>query len=192
MCDYKTEWFYSEPNTVICDLCNRDCDELDEGGKPFMGGALIGSYAVCPVCLERIKKNPDYNPGEIEFLDIEVPFADNVRAYRMKVQGNTDLVMEHLVPAEDVSVRVNCPYCKGKKHLELRTFEVGKGQQRPFTAECFVCKGAGFLSMAEYLDFLEVQSAFCSCGNPSGLATYHEEDVQYYTCNDCGGIVQIG
>ena len=37
---------------VICDVCNRLIDDMSE-----KGGSFIGSYAVCPVCTERILKN---------------------------------------------------------------------------------------------------------------------------------------
>jgi len=39
---------------------------------------------------------------------------------------------------------------------------------------------------------------WCTCGNPSGEAQFHnpeedgEEGSEYWTCEDCGGIIHIG
>jgi hypothetical protein len=37
-------------DTVVCDYCNADYTESDEGG-----GVLLGSYAVCPACVVKFK-----------------------------------------------------------------------------------------------------------------------------------------
>ena len=39
---------------VICDICNDDYSESEE-----VGGTLVGSYALCPKCSEKLKEKPD-------------------------------------------------------------------------------------------------------------------------------------
>lgn len=49
-------------------------------------------------------------------------------------------------------------------------------------------------------EWKEIQSAFCSCGNPSGESEFHEDEFEdgvrvskhHYTCCDCGKITQVG
>ena len=48
---------------VVCDLCNADYTDSEE-----VGGALIGSYAVCPVCAPEMVWNAQQNDEPIDAL----------------------------------------------------------------------------------------------------------------------------
>lgn len=58
---------------VVCDYCNGDYTESEE-----TGGILIGSYAICPVCSERVKAIPDDRAKDGE------KFCEFVRRIRIR------------------------------------------------------------------------------------------------------------
>lgn len=75
---------------VLCDLCNRDGDALMEDGLPLlMGGAIIGSNAVCEICLRKFDKRDI----DLQF-DKRKTFGDNVRAYRTVMYGTDDCIIK--------------------------------------------------------------------------------------------------
>ncbi len=67
---------------VICDFCGQENDS--------MGGVLIGSNAVCGVCVDKDGKDkPDYiYADEVDkIFDKKKTFKDNVLAYRKEMSG---------------------------------------------------------------------------------------------------------
>ena len=91
----KTVEFHDEEGEVICDLCNCDGDateEVDGVEIPlYMGGGLVGSYALCPNCMKKIDRTD--RPEDITDFDPTKSFAENVRAYRLQTYGTEDLVI---------------------------------------------------------------------------------------------------
>ena len=73
--------------TVICDLCNRDYTDSEK-----TGGALIGSYAYCPKCYEKIKPElKKYNEKPNKICPNGMTFKDCVLQLR---GGNNTIVIE--------------------------------------------------------------------------------------------------
>jgi len=73
-----------EGNSVYCDLCNADGDDVDENGNfTLMGGCLYAGNAVCPECMAEVPES-----AMERVFDPNKSFGDNVRAYRMEVHGD--------------------------------------------------------------------------------------------------------
>jgi ribosomal protein S17E len=73
---------------VACDFCN--------GGEETMGGALVGSNAVCGKCLKNVEEK---YPEEItERFDVNKTFRQNVLEYRVKAYGTSHAITRIYVP----------------------------------------------------------------------------------------------
>jgi hypothetical protein len=80
---------------VICDLCNKDAQELPEGEN--MGGGMIGTYAICPQCFEESKEQcaREY-PEELDSYEPfpkDKTFYQNVLELRKRWYGSSDLTI---------------------------------------------------------------------------------------------------
>lgn len=81
---------YSEQNfgeVVACDWCNY--------GEESLGGALLGSYAVCGDCVEHkgiLKDDYPYKDEIDRIFDQTKTFRENVIAYRKEVYGTGDAI----------------------------------------------------------------------------------------------------
>jgi hypothetical protein len=42
-------------DSVLCDFCSKEYK-----GNPVSGGVLFGSYAVCPTCEPKTRKEPEH------------------------------------------------------------------------------------------------------------------------------------
>ena len=91
---------------------------------------------------------------------------------------------------------MNCPKCKGKGKYDVSVTEHGsEGEKKSsFPMKCDLCEGTGETTQA-HVDAVEKahNDFWCSCGNPSGDASYYEEGGSHgWACNDCGKVVQVG
>lgn len=65
--------------SVVCDFCNDDFTESEE-----TGGALIGSYAICPKCTAGVKHK--------EEIDICCPAGTQFRKWVLQLRGGDNTI----------------------------------------------------------------------------------------------------
>jgi len=80
-------------DVVICDGCN--------GGEESLGGALLGSYAMCGECCEEYK----YYEKADEVFNKTLSFKQNVLDWRQKTYGSSHLASE-LVSIKEINPKL--------------------------------------------------------------------------------------
>lgn len=68
---------------VVCDFCNDDYTNSDSPG-----GALIGSYSICPKCAEKAQKSEDF-----EGFDAVCPSGMTFKQWVLEMRGGDNRII---------------------------------------------------------------------------------------------------